>query len=194
MPREPYVRHDVLPSLSSLLGITDDQAIVIFLLCILGPLPIIILVVILKDQISNWRAARKLHQFAAERTGATQGSEADITSDPKPVEKESGNDASLNLQIASLMERVRISELEADRLRLRGREALRQRDWADARAIAAEAKIAEATAGKDPRFDELRRLLAREFHPDHAKADGIEKVVRAEIFKTLWPQIERIGK
>jgi hypothetical protein len=132
--------------------------------------------------------------MSAERGGATQGSDAGGTSDPGPVEKEGGKDADLNSQIAGQMDRVSVLEIEANRLRLRGTEALPQRDWAKARAIAAEAKIAEAGAWKDPRFDEWRRLLAREVHPDHAKADGIEKVVRAEIFKTLWPQIERIGK
>ena len=94
----------------------------------------------------------------------------------------------------ALVSRVRELEVEAERLRRRGKEAVFQRDKAEARAIAAEAKIADVSPGRDRRFDELRRVLARELHPDHAEADGIEKLVRAEIFKTLWPQIERIGK
>ncbi len=50
------------------------------------------------------------------------------------------------------------------------------------------------TTGDGSRFGRLRRLIATEFHPDHAKHEGIEKLVRAEIFKTLWPKIEQIGR
>jgi hypothetical protein len=40
----------------------------------------------------------------------------------------------------------------------------------------------------------LRRYLARQFHPDHAPGQGIEKVVRNEIFKEIWIEIERLNR
>jgi hypothetical protein len=46
----------------------------------------------------------------------------------------------------------------------------------------------------DRRFDRLKRLIAREFHPDQGAATGIEKQIRAEIFKTVWPRIEDIER
>ncbi len=70
------------------------------------------------------------------------------------------------------------------------------------RAIRAEARIAileqhhlPAEFG-DPKskYGKIRRLVARELHPDHSKSEGIEKIVRAEIFKDLWPKIESIDR
>ena len=55
--------------------------------------------------------------------------------------------------------------------------------WRD-RARAAETPfVAQAPtewqgAGPDRQFKRLRALLASEFHPDHAKSDGIERLVK----------------
>ena len=66
----------------------------------------------------------------------------------------------------------------------------------------AEAKLAQAadnvpsTPGQnvsDVRYAALRRYLAKQFHPDHAPGYGIEKVVRNEIFKEIWGEIERLN-
>jgi hypothetical protein len=59
------------------------------------------------------------------------------------------------------------------------------------RALAAEKRLVELAANgaqsspnvADVRFAALRRYLARQFHPDHAPGQGIEKIVRNEIFK-----------
>ena len=91
---------------------------------------------------------------------------------------------------------------EVSRLRGLGKKAVAQRDDWERRALAAEARadqltisLAASQSGRtDKRFDQLRRLLAHEFHPDHAQTEGIEKIVRAEIFKGLWPRIEEIAR
>jgi hypothetical protein len=40
----------------------------------------------------------------------------------------------------------------------------------------------------------LKRYLAKRFHPDFAPGQGIEKVVRNEIFKEIWNEIDRIDQ
>jgi hypothetical protein len=66
------------------------------------------------------------------------------------------------------------------------------------RAASAKARVNElakhqfAQSLPDDRFQRLHALLARELHPDHSKTEGIERIIRTELFKTLWPQIERI--
>lgn len=101
----------------------------------------------------------------------------------------------------ALTAETRVANLEAsnDELVI---ETLRKRDEWERRALVAEALAAdfEAKAAKpevlvsDKRFDALRRFLAREFHPDHSKVEGIDKIVRAEIFKHVWPKIEEIAR
>ena len=53
---------------------------------------------------------------------------------------------------------------------------------------------AEAAPAPDRKFDELRRLFARVFHPDNIDVDGVEREVRIDIFKTFWSEIARIEK
>ena len=36
--------------------------------------------------------------------------------------------------------------------------------------------------------------LAKQFHPDYAPGEGIEKIVRNEIFKEIWNEIERLDQ
>jgi hypothetical protein len=52
----------------------------------------------------------------------------------------------------------------------------------------------DQAAREDKRIEALRRLLARELHPDKAKFSTEEAALRAEIFKRLWPEIDRIAK
>jgi hypothetical protein len=44
------------------------------------------------------------------------------------------------------------------------------------------------------RIDALRKLLARELHPDAANLSPEEAAVRSSLFKTLWPKIDQIVK
>jgi hypothetical protein len=70
------------------------------------------------------------------------------------------------------------------------------------RALVAEMNLVEAAAStrnydngqnvSDFRYPTLKRYLAKQFHPDYAPGHGIEKVVRIEIFKEIWSEIERL--
>src|SRR5262249_4331512 len=46
----------------------------------------------------------------------------------------------------------------------------------------------------DFRYASLKRYLAKRFHPDHAPGQGIEKLVRNEIFKEIWNEIDRLDQ
>jgi hypothetical protein len=79
-----------------------------------------------------------------------------------------------------------------------------QRESWKIRALMAEAQLLEATTrtgnngrGKpagDARYASLKRYLAKQFHPDYAPGQGIEKIVRNEIFKEIWSEIERLDE
>jgi exopolyphosphatase/pppGpp-phosphohydrolase len=78
-----------------------------------------------------------------------------------------------------------------------------QRESWKHRALVAEARLIEASAnaGKsdrgqnvsDLRYAALKRYLAKQLHPDHAPGHGIEKIVRNEIFKEIWGEIDRMN-
>jgi hypothetical protein len=62
------------------------------------------------------------------------------------------------------------------------------------RALIAEALLRKgrsAPTTADHRFRQLRTLLAKELHPDHARTRTVD---RAELFKVLWPEIEAIER
>jgi hypothetical protein len=46
----------------------------------------------------------------------------------------------------------------------------------------------------DLRYATLKRWLAKQFHPDTAPGNGLERGVRNEIFKELWSEIERLDR
>ncbi len=46
----------------------------------------------------------------------------------------------------------------------------------------------------DHKFRQAKRLFARLYHPDHAKGDGLERLIRAEFFKEFWQELERIDR
>ena len=80
----------------------------------------------------------------------------------------------------------------------------KQRESWKVRAMMAEARLLEATAQtsnnggsqnvSDLRYASLKRYLAKQFHPDYAPGKGIEKLVRNEIFKQIWSEIERLDR
>jgi hypothetical protein len=80
---------------------------------------------------------------------------------------------------------------------------MRSTSW-KVRALMAEAQLLEATAKpvsevraqnvSDVRYASLKRFLAKRFHPDYAAAQGIEKIVRNEIFKEIWGEVERLDQ
>ena len=93
---------------------------------------------------------------------------------------------------------------EIERLRVRSATIEQQRESWKVRALMAEAQLLEATAKtsnngrgqniSDVRYGSLKRFLAKQFHPDHAPGQGIEKIVRNEIFKEIWNEIEHLDQ
>jgi hypothetical protein len=79
-----------------------------------------------------------------------------------------------------------------------------QRESWKVRALVAEAELLKATAKtsnkagcqnvSDLRYASLKRYLAKQFHPDYAPGQGIEKIVRNEIFKQIWSEIDRLDQ
>jgi hypothetical protein len=93
---------------------------------------------------------------------------------------------------------------EREGLRARSATLEQQRESWKVRALMAEAQLLEATAKagsetraqnvSDVRYASLKRFLAKRFHPDYAGAQGIEKIVRNEIFKEIWSEVERLDQ
>ena len=93
---------------------------------------------------------------------------------------------------------------EIERLRVLLATIEQQRESWKVRALMAEAQLLEAIAkpshnGRrqnvgDVRYASLKRFLAKQFHPDYAPGQGIEKIVRNEIFKEIWNEIERLDQ
>ena len=107
----------------------------------------------------------------------------------------------LGKRVGELEAEVRALRASVSRLQTAGKTVIAQREEWKARALVAEKKVTDLTAQlanrratRDDRFDALRRLVARELHPDHCEGGDIEKTVRAEFFKKLWPEIERLSE
>ena len=94
---------------------------------------------------------------------------------------------------------------EIERLRVLLTTTNQQRESWKVRASMAEAQFLEATAKpgnkgggaenvSDVRYASLKRYLAKRFHPDYAPGQGIEKIVRNEIFKEIWNEIDRLDQ
>jgi len=93
---------------------------------------------------------------------------------------------------------------EVERLRVLSTTIDQQRESWKARALMAEAQLLEVPAKtsnnggrqnvSDVRYASLKRFLAKQFHPDYAPGQGIEKIVRNEIFKEIWNEIGRLDQ
>lgn len=92
----------------------------------------------------------------------------------------------------------RMAEQEAElaRTRLALHEAQADATRWRLRAEAAEARLSEASETMtDPRYVVLKRLIARELHPDRApEAAVVERVVRDALFRRVWPLVEQIDR
>lgn len=51
-----------------------------------------------------------------------------------------------------------------------------------------------APADADARYTKLKKMLAREFHPDQCRGTAFERKYRADFFKVLWAKVEEIDK
>jgi len=90
-----------------------------------------------------------------------------------------------------MAERENMQKLrDACRLLIAEREAWKRR------ALAAEARMLteEADEMDRQRFGALRRVLARELHPDYAPADRGDMSLREALFKSIWPKVEQIER
>lgn len=100
---------------------------------------------------------------------------------------------------------------EANRyLRDRWRMAIAQRDEWERRATVAEREANELRAAwptpgggfgqagvngaSSQKYQQLRRFIAREFHPDHGATTEADREIRGELFKLLWAEISRIDR
>jgi hypothetical protein len=105
----------------------------------------------------------------------------------------------LDKHIGELDDKILALKYRFKRLQSAGKTVIAQREEWKAQALAAEQKVMDLIARlasrpetRDGRFDALRRLVAKELHPDFCDGGGLEKTLRAEFFKNLWPEIERL--
>ena len=86
---------------------------------------------------------------------------------------------------------------QVKRLQDAGKTVIAQREQWKARALVAERQMAmerDRQAGGQDRFDALRRIVVKELHPDACNGGQLEKLIRAECFKEVWPEIERLAE
>jgi hypothetical protein len=87
---------------------------------------------------------------------------------------------------------VRIAELEAQVSALSAAAASYSDTGAALKQRLAAAQVAAQKSSQgcsDDKFRQLRELVMKELHPDNAPP-GMDRVVREEVFKAIWPKIE----
>jgi len=150
-----------------------------------------------RDPIAN----RALMELMQDYTVAEEKSRLVLT-------KKSGNMKLFFNDLDDLHQWEFIQNQEMTRENKRLRELLRtvhqQRESWKIRALTIEAEFLEATlksstnGGRqnvsDLRYATLKRFLAKQFHPDYAPGQGIEKIVRSEIFKEIWNEVDRLDQ
>jgi hypothetical protein len=117
---------------------------------------------------------------------------------PQARTREPASADELGRRIGELDQEVFVLKVRIKRIQNAGKTVIAQREEWRARARGAEQNVVDLTAQsasrpatRDGRFDALRRL-AKELHPDFCDSGGLEKTLRAEFFKKLWPEIERL--
>jgi hypothetical protein len=67
--------------------------------------------------------------------------------------------------------------------------------WKDKAETASATKGAgNMTTREGDRIDAIRKMLARELHPDAPNISPVEAALRMSLFKTIWPKIDQIVK
>ena len=103
----------------------------------------------------------------------------------------------LNQRIDELEQVGHTLRVKVERLQEAGKTVIAQREQWKTRALATEELLkterTQRSKGVD-RFDALRRLVAKELHPDFCTGGDLEKLVRQECFKKLWPEIDRLAE
>jgi hypothetical protein len=135
---------------------------------------------------------RKLRMRRTRRTtkATTEfGIDDAIADQPAPAEDMAG-------RIDELEQECHVLRATVMRLRNAGKTVIAQREQWKARALVAEEQMArerDRQASGQDRFDALRRIVVKELHPDSCNGGQLEKLMRQECFKLLWPEIERIA-
>ena len=139
----------------------------------------------------HYLPVRKLRQRRSRRKpkiAKIVGFDESIVEEPEPAEDVTRRIDALEREGYAL--RAKVNRLQEAR-----KSVISQREQWKARALAAEALLKSArdlrSKGTD-RFDALRRIVAKELHPDHCAGGDFEKLARGEFFKRLWPEIEQL--
>ena len=136
---------------------------------------------------------RKLRRHRPPRNQMTANkpkTEQSIADEPEPAEDLARRIDELEQEGHALRARIK-------RLQDAGKTVIAQREEWRARALGAEGLLeAERNrhASGQARFDALRRLVAKELHPDFCTGGQLEKLMRQECFKKLWPRIEELAE
>ncbi len=102
-------------------------------------------------------------------------------------------------EVADLKDEVaRLNALILE-LRAKGKRVVADRDHWQSRAKSVESEIEilrnqRPASTPDDRFAQAKRAFAKLYHPNNANASGMEKIVRAEVFKEFWNELERIER
>jgi hypothetical protein len=69
---------------------------------------------------------------------------------------------------------------------------IRMVDYWKGRAVTAESALetTQHVAGK--RYTAMRRIIARELHPDSVPAGGVEHALRTTLFQRIWSVVEEM--
>lgn len=105
--------------------------------------------------------------------------------------------------LSSEEEIKKLSDTIAD-LRQKGKKAVASRDNWKNRAKSAESKVKELerrisrfgtiSTENDTKFQKIKTKFANMYHPDKIIGSKIEKIIKQEIFKEFWAEIENIEK
>lgn len=63
-----------------------------------------------------------------------------------------------------------------------------------AESLNAAQRMESSATHEGARIEAVRKLLARELHPDAANLSPEEAAVRSSLFKTIWPKIDQIAR
>lgn len=109
---------------------------------------------------------------------------------PPPPTRE----AELHAEILRLRDLGKTVVAERDRLKSLLEKERRERHKVEAELSTARS-AASSTPGSDAKkFREAKAAFARLYHPDQHKGGLIDAVVRSEIFKEFWAELEKIEK
>src|SRR5262245_61682534 len=112
--------------------------------------------------------------------------------------------STIDQQRESWKARALVAEAELLEATARTSNIDQQRAGWKVRALMAEQQLLEATAKAsnnggfhtvgDLRYASLKRYLAKRFHPDYSPGEGIERIIRTEVFKEIWNEVDRLDQ